>query len=92
MAVNTFSSHISEVGTQLAALREATKELQFLLKRHDHNNYTAVLPAEFDTERVTKAQYDAAMSSVVNLIDTWLPAGHGSNIDKYLYETPETSP
>lgn len=92
MAVNTFSSHISEVGERLAELRESTKELQLLLKRHDHNNYTAVISAEFDTEqvKVTKIQYDAAMSSIVNLIDVWLPAGHGSNIDNYLYEVPET--
>lgn len=92
MALNTFASHLSEVGASLQELRAAIKELDFRLSRHDHNNYTAVLETEFNTEAVTKAQYDAAMSSINNLIYTWLPAGHGTNIDEYLYEVPEVTP
>ncbi|MHC4621363.1 MAG: hypothetical protein ACYTEQ_26780 [Planctomycetota bacterium] len=92
MAMNTFESHLSEVGTQLESLRDVIKELELLLKRHDHNNYTAIIGSEFDTEAVTKAQYDAAISSIDNLIDTWLPSGHGTNIDEYLYEVPEVVP
>lgn len=92
MALNTFASHLREVGVELKELRSAIRELDGLLNRHNHNNYTAIISSEFDIEPVTKAQYDAAMSSILNLIDTWLPAGHGTNIDSFLYETPETTP
>lgn len=92
MALNTFASHLGEVGLNLKALRSAIRELDGLLNRHVHNNYTSIISSEFDIEPVTKEQYDSAMASISNLIDTWLPAGHGTNIDSFLYETPETSP
>jgi hypothetical protein len=88
MAVNSFKSHISEVGDRLKELRQATKELSLLLERHNHNNYSGLIAGDFTGQEVTKAQYDAALTSIVNLIDTWLPAGHGTNIDNYLYEVP----
>lgn len=92
MALNTFASHLTEVGARLRELRASIKELDDLLSRHGHNNYTAIVESEFDTEQVTKDQYNAAMSSIENLTGTWLPAGHGTNIDSYLFEVPEVIP
>lgn len=87
MAVNSFDSHLSEVGAALQELNAAISRLDEILGRHDHNGYGLLVTANFDGRAVTKDEYDAAMSSIDNLIETWLPAGHGTNIDGYLYET-----
>ena len=86
MAVNTFDSHLSEIGDRLALLRKITGDLEELLSRHDHNGYASLVAGDFTGRAVTKAQYDNAMTSIDNLLDIWLPAGHGTNIDNYLYE------
>ena len=88
MALNTFSSHLSEVGASLQELMNVIDGLEGILNRHNHNNYGALSTDKFDSEVVTKAQYDAAMVSVTNLLETWLPGGHGTQIDNYLYEVP----
>jgi len=88
MATNTFDSHLSEIGKQLAALRSTINDLQGLLKRHDHNDYTSLITADYTDRLVTKVQYDAALTSINDLINVWLASGHGTNIDGYLYEVP----
>ncbi len=88
MAVNTFDSHLSEVGAKLQELRNVLGDLEEILKRHGHNNYSALVVGDFAGRQVDKAQYDDALSSITNLVNLWLPAGHGTNIDKYLYEIP----
>jgi hypothetical protein len=88
MSVKTFDSHLAEVGARLQELRESSSGLALLLERHNHNGYSTLDSVDFDGRQVTKGQYDAAMVSITNLIDTWLPGGHGTNIDTYLYETP----
>lgn len=88
MAINTFDSHLSEVGARLQELRNVIGDLEEILNRHGHNNYNALSAGDYVDRQVDKAQYDAALSSITNLVDTWLPVGHGTNIDQYLYEVP----
>ena len=88
MAVNTFDSHINEVGEKLQELRGIIGDLEEILNRHSHNNYSALVAGDYAGRQVDKVQYDAAMSSITNLINTWLTSGHGTNIDMYLYEVP----
>lgn len=88
MAVNDFDSHINEVGEQLQAFRNVIDELEGLLKRHNHNAYDTLVTGDFAGRAVDKTQYDNAFSSIDNLLNTWLTAGHGTNIDMYLFEVP----
>jgi predicted negative regulator of RcsB-dependent stress response len=88
MAVNTFDSHLNEVGTKLQELRNVIGDLEEILKRHGHNNYSALAIGDYAGRQVDKTQYDNALSSITNLVDIWLPGGHGTNIDQYLYEVP----
>lgn len=88
MAVNTFNSHISEVGAKLQEFRNVIDELEGLLKRHNHNGYSTLVTGDFAGRPVTKIQYDNAFSSIDDVLNTWLPAGNGTNIDTYLFEVP----
>jgi len=88
MAVNTFDSHISDLGGRLQELMTVIDKLEGLLKTHNFNDYISLDAADYTDRQVTKAQYDAAMVTVTDLLNTWLPAGHGTNIDGYLYEIP----
>jgi hypothetical protein len=88
MAVNTFDSHLSEVGARLQELRNTIDELEGLLLRHTHNGYSGLASGDFAGRAVTQLQYNNAITSIDNLLNTWLPAGHGTNIDQYLYEVP----
>lgn len=88
MAVNDFDSHLTDVGNALDEFRQAVKVLEDLRKRHNHNGYSTLASTAFDGRAVDKTTYDLAMSTVVALLDTWLVAGHGTNIDKYLFEVP----
>jgi hypothetical protein len=88
MATNDFDTHLQNVGIALEQFNEARSALEDILSIHNHNNYNALVSGVYTGRVVTKAQYDDALSSIVNLFDTWLPAGHGTNFDKYLYEIP----
>jgi hypothetical protein len=88
MAVNTFNSHLDEVGARLQDLRNTIDELEGLLKRHNHNAYDTLVAGDYAGRAVTKLQYDNALSSIDNLLNTWLTAGNGTNIDNYLFEIP----
>lgn len=88
MSINTFDGHISEIGTDLQRLREIIDSLDGKLKRHTHNAYSGLMAGDFAGRQVDKVQYDNAITSIDNLLNTWLAAGHGTNIDAYLYETP----
>ncbi len=88
MALNTFNSHLSEVGTKLQELQKVASDLEGLLNRHDHNNYSSLVTGDYTGRQVTKVQYDNALTTITNLIDTFMPAGNGTNIDQYLFEIP----
>ena len=88
MAVNSFDSHLAEIGTQLQEFRKVASELELLLSRHTHNGYASLVTGSFAGRSVDKEQYDNALSSIDNLLNTWLAGGHGTNIDEYLYEVP----
>ena len=88
MAINDFQRHITELGARLQEFRVVVGHLDELLSRHGHNGYNSLVDDDFTETLVSKAEYDAAMVSVSNLVETWLPAGHGTNIDGYLYEVP----
>jgi hypothetical protein len=88
LAVNSFDSHLSEIGGKLQELRNVIGDLDEILARHNHNGYNSLISTDFDGRQVDKTQYDNALSSIDNLINTWLVGGHGTNIDNYLYEVP----
>lgn len=91
MALNTFNTHLSDVGQRLQELQQVTSNIEALLNRHDHNDYGSLIASDFDGRLVTKTQYDNALVTISNLIDTFMPAGNGTNIDQYLYEVPDGS-
>jgi len=88
MAVNTFNSHLDELGNRLLELRVIIDKLDGLLLRHNNNAYSSLVSGDYDGRLVTKLEYDNAMTSINALLNTWLPAGNGTNIDSYLYEVP----
>ena len=88
MAINDFDSHLTDVGNALDDLNETMARLDELLRRHNHNDYSTLITTDFDGRAVDKPTYDSALSSIDNLLNTWLTAGHGTNIDAYLHERP----
>ena len=88
MALSTFESHLSDVGVKLRELQNAVSDLEGLLNRHTHNGYSSLVTGDYDEEAVTKIEYDNAITTINNLINTFMPAGNGTNIDQYLYEVP----
>ena len=88
MALNTFDSHLSEVGTSLKELQKVVSNLEGRLKRHTHNAYDTLATGDYAGRAVTKIEYDNAITTINNLINTFMPAGNGTNIDQYLYEVP----
>lgn len=88
MAINDFDNHLQEVGNVLEDLLEARKNLESLLSRHFEKNYSALIAGDFANRAVTKTDYDAAFVSINDLLNVWFPAGHGTNINNYLNESP----
>lgn len=88
MAILTFNQYLQELGGAASDLRAARDRLDALLTRHNSAGFSSLQAGDFTGRPVTKAQYDALMVSINDLIGTWWPAGHGTNIEAYLTENP----
>jgi hypothetical protein len=87
MAVNSFDSHLSELGSKMQQLLDVIEEIDGIMDRHAANGYSGLAAGDYAGRAVDKTQYDNATSSMVNLVDTWRPA-HRTNINLYLFEIP----
>lgn len=88
MSIQTFDNYLSELGGAASDLRMARDRLASMLSRHNSAGYSSLQAGDFTGMSVTKAQYDALMVTVNDLIGTWWVAGHGTNIESYLTEKP----
>jgi hypothetical protein len=87
MALNTFNGHISELGEKMQELLEIIEQIDGIMDRHTANGYSGLATGAYTGRSVDKTQYDAATSSMADLVDTWRPT-HRTNINAYLYEIP----
>ncbi len=88
MTILTFDQYLQDVGGAARDLQIARNRLEGILAQHNSGAYSTLLDADFTDKAVTKAQYDALMVTVNDLIDTFWLAGHGTNIEAYLTERP----
>ncbi len=88
MTTFTFDQYLGDVGGAAQQLRVARDRLAGLLSQHNSASFSTLVDIDFESRVVTKAQYDALMVTVNDLIGTWWLAGHGTNIEAYLTERP----
>ena len=88
MAILTFDQYLGDLGGAAQELRQARNRLEGILAQHNSAAFSTLVDGDFTDKTVTKAQYDALMVTVLDLIDTWWLAGHGTNIEAYLTERP----
>lgn len=88
MAIQTFNNYLEEVGGAAQDLRNALIRLEGILDRHNSSDFSSLTTNNFSGRPVTKAQYDALMVTIGNLVTVWYPAGNGTNIEAYLTERP----
>ena len=87
MSVNTFNTHLDELGQRMQELLKIIEEIDGIMDRHTANGYSTLDAGDYTGRAVTKAQYDAATGSMTDLVNTWRPV-HRTNINQYLFETP----
>lgn len=78
MAIVTFNTYLQELGGAASDLRAARDRLDGLLSRHNSAGFSSLETADFSGRPVTKAQYDALMVTINELVGTWWPAGVSS--------------
>lgn len=88
MTILTFDQYLGDLGGAAQELRQARNRLEGILAQHNSAAFSTLDNASFTDKTVTKTQYDALMVTVLDLIDTWWLAGHGTNIEAYLTERP----
>jgi len=88
MAILTFDQYLQDLGGAAKDFQTAKDRLAAKLSQHNSASYSTLADIDFTDKVVTKAQYDALMVTVLDLIDTWWLAGHGTNIENYLTERP----
>ena len=88
MTILTFDQYLQDLGGAAQELRNARNRLEGILAQHNSGAYSTLVDADFTDKAVTKAQYDALMVTVNDLIGTWWLAGHGTNVENYLTEQP----
>jgi predicted negative regulator of RcsB-dependent stress response len=88
MSIFTFDQYLDDVGGAVQEFQKARDRLEALLSRHKSAAFSDLAAADFSGKTVTKAQYDAAMVTFNDLVNTWWTSGHGTNLEAYLTERP----
>lgn len=88
MAIQSFDNYLTELGGAATDFRMARDRLASMLSRHTSAGYSSLQAGDFTGMSVTKAQYDALMTTIADFVGTYWPSGHGTNIESYLTEDP----